>query len=362
MRQIGELSKMNRLDSYFKIANEIDEHTEQKTFEIHPRELINHRRIDIIVKYYYIRARETGGNIAFAEEIYKKHIEAFTRGTFREKGNLERTTIEQYITTFNVMIDHFKEEGFDEAHSIIPIGRHNEVLSEAHRTACALYFDTPVRVMKFPGLSVDYGVDFFRKRLLDELYLDFIAKAYVQLKNDVAVALIWPKAGNKEMIKYIEKELTKEQIEIAYQKRLRLSEKNVRDLVYSLYREEHWIGLDPEKCEALNLKTEACYDQRGELVVYLLEGMEDEKVKRINEKIRGSFQIETSSIHTIQLYDDKMETLNLLLNKNYAELLQQNYMERKDANFRLFRFFCRKFRYYYRQPINQIKGILRKNI
>lgn len=354
--------KMDRLDSYFKAYNKIDEQSEREIIEVNPRSLINHRRIDIIVKYYYIKARETGEDLEFAKELYMKHIEAFTDGTFQEHGNIRKNTIEQYMNTFNVMIDHFKEEGYDSNRSIIPIGRNNEILDGAHRTACALYFNTPVKVMKFPELSVDYGFNFFKARLLDAVYLDFIAKYYVQSKNNVAVAILWPKVGNKENMRHAEKEFTQEQIQIVYRKKLKLSEKNMRDLVYGLYHDEHWIGLNPDKSEAINYKVDHCYDEKGDLAIYLLEGMEAGQLTKVKEKLRDDFQVEKSSIHTTDTHKEAIEIVNFLLDEDYGGLLHQNYIDRKDVDHTIIRFMHRKLRYYYRKSINQIKRIIGKPV
>ena len=174
---------MHRLDPYFKEYNKIDKDSEHEIFYMEAQDLINKKRIDIVVKYYYIKDRESGENIEFAQELYKKHIEAFSDGTFTEQGNKDKNSIEKYIETFDKVIDSFKEKGFDEEVSLIPVGRDREILDGSHRVACAIYFKTKLRVIQFKNLSVDYGFDFFRRRVLDEFYLDFIAKEYVNLKK-----------------------------------------------------------------------------------------------------------------------------------------------------------------------------------
>lgn len=353
---------MERLDTYFREYNKIDEDTEYQTFYIDPRELVNHRRIDIIVKYNYIKARETGENLAYAKELYEKHIEAFTDGTFQEHGNLKKNSIEQYLKIFDVMISHFKEEGFDESRSIIPIGRNNEILDGAHRTACALYFGTPIKVMKFPDLSVNYSFDFFRRRLLNKAYLEFIAKEYVQLNQNVAVAILWPRVGTRESMKHVEKELVREGIQITYQKSLQMNGKNIRDLVYALYRDEHWVGLNPDTSEGINYKAEQCYDASKYLVVYLLEGMEPGQLLRVKEKLRADLQVEKSSIHTTDTHAEAVEIANFLLAEDYSIQLKQNYMKRKDIDHTPLRFIHRKLRYYYRTSINQIKRLIGKPV
>lgn len=353
---------MNRLDDYFKAYNKIDEQTPHSTFEMEPAALITPRRIDILVKYYYIHARETGEDLAFAKELYEKHIEAFTDGLFQEHGNKEKNSLEKYLEIFDEMIDQFKEAGFDAKQSVIPIGRNNELLDGAHRTACALYFHATVPVMKFPDLAVDYGFDFFRRRLLDEVYLDFIAKEYVQLKGEVRAMIAWPKIGNKQNIQYIDDELERQGVQILYKKRLTLDEKTLQDLVFTIYREEHWLGFNLEKFKAVQYKANLCYDEKGYLTLYLLEDVAEEQLVDIKNHLRNYFQVEKSSIHTADTHQESVETANFLLDQNYGELLRQNYLARKDVDHTFTRFAHRKIRYYYRTALNRLKKILGKPV
>lgn len=353
---------MDRLDTYFIAYNQIDEQTEYTTFEINPKALINYRRIDLVVKYYYIRAKETGENIEFAQELYKKHIEAFTDGTFQEHGSKEKTSLTKYIEVFDQMIDSFREEGFDAERSVIPIGRNNEILDGSHRTACALYFNSKVKVRKYPSLSADYGFDFFRRRLLDEVYLDFIAKEYVELKSEVATLLVWPRAGTYQNINQVNRELEKREIDVVYKKKLKLDEQVLRQLIYSVYREEHWVGLNPERCKAIDYKTDQCHHPEGFLVIYLLEGISNNQLVEIKEKLREDFQVAKSSVHTADTHQESVDIVNFLFDKNYEEILAQNYYDRKKKGYTLKRSLYRKARYYYRRMINQIKRIIGKPV
>lgn len=353
---------MDRLDDYFKAYNKIDEQTNHSVVELQPQALLNSRRIDILVKYYYIQARETGVDRAFAQELYEKHIEAFTDGTFQEHGNQEKNSLEKYLEIFDEMIEQFKEDGFDATRSIIPIGRNGEILDGAHRTACALYFNTPMLVMKFPNLSVDYGFDFFRGRLLDRVYLDFIAKEYVRLNDAVKTLIMWPKVGNKQNVQYVDKELERQGVRILYKKKLIVEEKTLQDLVFNIYREEHWLGFNLEKFKAVQYKANLCFDDKGYLILYLLEEVADERLLEIKNTLRDYFQVEKSSIHTADTHQESVETANFLLDKKYAELLHQNYLDRKDVDHTFVRFIHRKLRYYYRTALNQLKKILGKPV
>lgn len=353
---------MQRLDAYFRKYNKIDEDFVYDKHTIDPTELINSRRIDVIVKYYYIKSRETGENFEFAKELYGKHIEAFTDGLFEEHGNKEKNTLEKYFEIFDQLIDSFKEVGFDEKLSILPIGSNNELLDGAHRAACAFYFNCPVTVIQFPELSVDYGFDFFRRRLLDGIYLDFIAKEYVSLNEDVDTLIAWPKIGNNKNKQYIQSEIQRQGARIVYQKKFKMNRQVLEDLVFGIYREEHWVGFNLEKFKAVKYKADLCYDEKGYLMVYVLENAGEKKLFEIKETLREYFQVEKSSIHTADTHEESVEIANFLFNQDYEKLLHQNFIERKDVDHTFIRFAHRKLRYLYRKAINHIKKMIGKPV
>lgn len=353
---------MERLDTYFKEYNGINEDENYLTYKMNPKELINPRRIDLIVKYYYIKSRETGEDVEFAKELYGKHIEAFTDGTFEEHGNKEKNSLDKYLEIFDELIDSFKEEGFNAERSVLPIGGNNELLDGSHRTACALYFETEVTVMKFPELSVDYGFDFFRRRLLDEMYLDFIAKEYVRLNEAVSTLVVWPIVGTKKNKQFIEAEIKRQGAQIIYHKSYHMTREALEDFVFTIYRQEHWVGFNLENFHGVKEKASFGYDEKGQLILYVLEGISFEQLDRIKEKLRADFQVGKSSIHTGDTHEESVEMVNFMFAQDYKQRLHQNFMDRKDIDHTFTRYVHRKLRYFYRVTINQLKRLFKKPV
>lgn len=343
---------MEKLDPYFVSYNKLDKDSEHSIFYIKAEELVNKKRIDIIVKHYYIKARETGENLELAEDMYKKHIQAFTNGTFQEQGNKEKTSIENYIEVFNKMIDDFKERGFDEELSIIPVGVDGEILDGAHRVSCALYFNKQVKVIKFPNLSVDYGFEFFRKRLLDEFYLDFIAKEYVNLKRQVYALFVWPRIGKDENIKYIEESLDKDNFNIIYKKQLKLDKRELWNLVFNIYKDEQWIRHNHNYFESVKEKRDLCYDSKGYLYVYVLSCLTVESLTQKKEMLREHFGVGKSSVHTTDTYEESAEILDIILDKDYDKILYENFLKTKKLRCGLIKWIKRKLIYIYQRTKN----------
>lgn len=353
---------MENLDPYFVSYNKIDKDSEHSVFYMKPQDLVNKKRVDIVVKHYYIKARETDENLELAEEIYIKHIQAFSDGTFHEQGNKDKNSIEKYIEVFNKLIDDFKERGFDEEISIIPIGGDEEILDGSHRVACALYFNKQVKVIKFPHLSVDYGFEFFRKRLLDEFYLDFIAKEYVNLKKQVYALFVWPRIGSNENIRYIEKSLDKEDFDIIYKKRLKLGKRELWNLIFYAYKDEHWVRHNPNYFELINEKRDLCYDPEGYLYVYILNCTRVETLSEKKEILRKHFGVGKSSIHTTDTYEESIEILDVILDKDYDKIFYENFLKTKKSYNTLTKRIRRKFRYIYRRIVNMIKTMIGKPV
>lgn len=346
---------MDRLDVGFKERNKLNEQTKYTVFEMEPSELINQQRIGMLVKYNYVKARETGENIEFARELYSEYVKSFPSEIIEARDKQPQKTVEKYLEKFDEMIDRFKETGFDLERLVIPIGRNNEILTEAYQAACALYFNTKVKVMKFPDLVADYGIDFFRSRQLDAIYLDFLTKKYVKLKEEVYVLIVWPIGGRKEYQSFIEGEMEELGKKVVYHKQYQMTREVLEDVVFTVYRREHWIGFNWENFSGIKEKAGFGYDEKGKLVLYVLEGITLQQLVALKEKLRAHLAMGKLPIHTPDTYEESVEIATILLDQDYEYLLRKNYIERKDVEHTIIQFIQRKFQYYYQQAIHKLK-------
>lgn len=353
---------MDRLDTYFKAYNKVDETEAKDAFYMEAKDLINPRRIDIIVKYYYIKARETGENLDLAKEIYTRHIEAFSDGTFTEQGKPEKNTIEKYFEVFDGLIDSFKEKGFDEELSLLPVGKNNEILDGSHRAACALYFNQRVKVIKFEDLSVDYGFEFFKKRLLDDFYLDFIAKEYVNLDRDVYAMFVWPRIGTDKNEEYIDKSLKEDGFHVLYKKKIKLDKEGLWNVVFNTYKDEFWVGNPSNKFKGVDDNRNLNYSDEGSLYVYILNNLEVDSLIEKKEALREHFGVGNNSIHSFDTSEESIELLDILLDKDYDNILYENFLNTKDVNYTFSKYVKRRIRHTYRRVLNKVKHIIGKPV
>ena len=146
-------------------------------------ELLTLERIDIAAKIKFIDAYETGKDLKRADELYRKHIDAFTDGHFTEYGDRNKNTYEKYKKTFIKIIESIKKEGFNPEISLIPVGADNVAIGGAHRIACAVYFNKKVKVVKFNHIKTVFDYNYFRKHLLDEQNLLLMVQEYAKYKG-----------------------------------------------------------------------------------------------------------------------------------------------------------------------------------
>ncbi len=129
--------------------------------KLRQKKLVLPGRLDLIPKILYIESKQKGQDLERARQLYAKHIEAFTDGTYSEYGNQQKTRWKNILKTFDALIESFKTSGFDPKESLIPVDADMHLLDGAHRVACAWYFNCPVHVVRFPTLSVNYDAKIF---------------------------------------------------------------------------------------------------------------------------------------------------------------------------------------------------------
>lgn len=335
---------LNKLDNYFLNHNRISEDLEYEVFDIYAKDLITVNRIDLVVKYYYIKCREKNQNLDFAKELYEKHIEAFTDSTFKEEGNSSKNSIEKYFEVFDNLIDIFKNNEYDSNISIIPLGKNYELLDGSHRTACAAYFNNKIKVIRFSNLSVDYGFKYFKIRLLDEFYLNFIAQEFVALKDNMYTLLVSPKIKLKRKIKTIDIILKKNQCKVIYSRKSKFRWKEIRKIISQIYNDEYKTGNNKKIFKAdLYYNVDECVE------IYIIDCPSLEILTKVIDEIR---EIEKYYLYISDKQKENIEILNFILGKSKNNFMQSERIK----------YYARKIRYIYRVTINKLKYILGKSV
>jgi len=118
--------------------------------EVDPLYFVDADRLDFMCKYLYVKSKSENSNHSHYKDIYKQCIYRQTRGvepTDRYIPNqTPKNTIQDYIDSFDILIDRFKTEGYNKEYPI----HSNSVKTingGAHRIACSLYYNQKIHTV-----------------------------------------------------------------------------------------------------------------------------------------------------------------------------------------------------------------------
>lgn len=295
------------------------------------RQLLVPHRLDIIAKYKYVEAYDKKHNIPFLKDLYKKHIEIFTAGSFKEPGNEKRkSSYKEYEETFIDLIENIKVSGIQPDRSVIPVGKNNIPLNGGHRVAIAAYYNQKIPIIRFDEVEVDYGYDFFRNAYMESEYLDYLVIEYLKIHEKVYFACLWPKAEydkRKEAIEFL-----KQKTSVIAIKEVSLTYDGLKNFMSYVYMGQPWIGDIDNSFKGVYGKVDACYRKNVSMTCIVFEGAELDEVVQVKSAVRDIFHIGNDSIHISDTQVEALGMSQLLFNMNSIHAL--NYANiTKEKNF-----------------------------
>lgn len=314
----------NLLTNYFIKENHIDTSKEYEIISIPARDLIKYNRFDLMAKWIYIDAKEHGLESNFAEKIYYDNINAFSSGSFIEPGTENKNSFEKYKKDLDELIVDIKKNGFDENKSLVPVGKNDVLLDGSHRVAVAAYYDREIKVVRFPELDRCYDYRLFRKYLMSEISMGYMATYYAKLKKNCYLACVWPRADIEKICRA--EELIREIGEIVYSQDVFLTRQGIHNFMVQIYGKQSWTGSIDNHFNGVEKKVEACYCKNNPVRTYLFECDDLEKVIDVKRRIREIFDIDNHSIHISDDYKETNEMVGLLYNPNSVHILNSSKM------------------------------------
>jgi len=307
------------LSEYFCENNNITGYVDEFQIEyVNAKDLIVPNRIDLIAKMKYVEFKELKRENRFISELYRSHIEAFSNGTYTEPGKEWKDSLNKYTMEFDSIIKSMKENGFDSNTSIIPVGKNNTILDGGHRVSVAAYYDLEVPIIRFENLSVEYGIDFFKSRLLDEKYIDYLINEYCNISDDTYLACLWPISKTKDTIFEIDT-MFGELSEVIAIKEVSFNYNGLFNFITQAYNFQDWIGTIDSKFSGASKKVDACYKENENLTVVLFKASNLDKVLLLKEKIRSIYNIDKHAVHITDNQKETVQLSKILFNKNSIE-------------------------------------------
>lgn len=178
-----------KISRYLKEYYHLKEDSVYETEYIDAKRLLVPGRFDLGAKLYYIQAVMENRNRTLAEVLYGEHILAFQDGIVQEAGNPEKSGMDRYFRTFDRLIEVFRSGSFDSEEEWIPVDQSGQILDGAHRTACAVYFNRKVKIVRLhsvKGRTFDYR--FFRNRGLAKGYQEMMVAALVRYSDNIRMS------------------------------------------------------------------------------------------------------------------------------------------------------------------------------
>jgi hypothetical protein len=299
-----------------------------KVVDLNPLSVINSNRIDIIAKYIFAKSLVENKNVDWAKEVYAEHLRAFNN--FHEADSSNKTSLEDYISAFDSVINSIKSKGFDPDISIVPLSQNGVAIDGGHRVAASMLFNAPIKAAFIKRNDPIYDWNFFSKKGLDEKYLDYLTFEYIKLKNNIYVFCIWPAAkGRKEDLLNVLKSHGK----IIYEKIIKLTNKGIHNFILHTYIQHQWVGKWQDGFSGIYNKMKACFPGHDKYVsCYFIES--DNIINIYNAKlmIRNLFGLANDAVHATDNYDETFFLAKIILNANSIHFIN-NAMPWKFTNF-----------------------------
>jgi hypothetical protein len=275
-------------------------------------ELLKWSRLDIAIKLFFLDNKDKG---EFAKIIYKKHIQAFTLGSFNEYGNTNKDSIQKYIDSFETTFNTIKNNGFENQISLLPISGDKSILNGAHRLASAIYLNEEVDCVFLDLENQIYDYKFFKQRHLSQDILEIAVSKFIEYSENTHIAFIWPTAQG------CDEDIEKIIPNIIYRKEVKLNRNGAHNLLSQIYHGEDWLGDADNDFNGSNGKLVECFKTFDPIRVIAFQEENLDKVLAIKDRVRNVFKVGKHSIHITDTKEEAIRTARIIFNDNSIHFL-----------------------------------------
>jgi len=289
------------------------------------------RRFDLMAKYLYVKSVDKNLNTDYFKELYTKHLITFNGckelpDNTRGETTIVKNNIDDFINSFNNLIENLKKNGYDERFPI-PIGNNGIIINGAHRLVASYYYNVVPKIINLNEEgNVGYNYNFFLNRenlpQLEPIYADTMALEYIKHNEDVRTMIIYPVSFNTEIMKEVINIINNYGY-IYYHKFVELNVNGINNLIKELYRGEDWIGgLFPSGWSPGGKAERCVINDEINPVLYISICMNDvNKCIELKEKCRELYNLGKHSLHMSDYNSDTYRISSCLLNSNSIHFL-----------------------------------------
>lgn len=317
---------------------------------IRSRCLLSIKRFDLFAKLYYIRNKEK--NFDSALNVYIQHIKAFNPD-LQEPGRDDKVSIEDFITTFNNLIETFKHQEFNDSMSLIPVDKNGVILDGAHRIAALAYFNKNVTIVRFNDVKTkcDFDYAYFMNRGLSWSICDTVAVEALHWLNNIYSAIFCPLSNS-----FTDGEtIHNNKFSVLYKRRLYVNRRGLMRIVNKLDKRQEWM----HHSQTLIDKTSRVYGRikKIDLLLFVSEsGGYDIHVSR--EAILDTYGVDELNVYFSESFDKTLDLVYFLLSEK-SPVYRQSYLALIDSinekKFRLKSIHFLNFKIYIAKSLSSIK-------
>lgn len=297
------------------IFDKLQEHTvkiyglRDKTYEVQDvpaRTLLVGQRFDLFAKLFYIKNRDANRELAL--EVYNSHIKAFNPD-LKEPGRDDKNGYEDFVNTFDTLIDDFETNEFNPELSLIPVDENGVLLDGAHRVSALAYLNKTVRIVRFKRVQSKcrFDYEYFLKRGLSWKIADMIAYEMIQWCPNMLIACLWPRIGGAE-VKKKTLDMIHHRYPLCYTKTITTNLESFVHFIAKVYEHQNWVGTAANGFAGARDKALNCFASNRQISFALFEADNLDEVVAFKEDIRQHFKKDKHSIH---ITDNVAETKDI---------------------------------------------------
>lgn len=267
------------------------------------------KRQDLGILLGYIDAYLNDAVDSTILDLYRSRLDAMTEGTFSEQGK-NKVGIPKYIGDFNNLIDKCNSGSFSLDYKPIPIDRSGFLIDGAHRAACAIFFDLPLKVCRLMDIDLSWEIDtaWMLDRGMRSWEVDYSVNFCLKQIEDLKAFIFWPRVNQDVLDLKNLGVLFEGHLFGPYVVSRRFSLDTLHLFTTNLYLDHDWIGTPKEGFPGALEKAREVYGKGLCHIVYV-RGMSNEDIIKIKKEIREHYNLGFNSVHST---DNNTETCRVI--------------------------------------------------
>lgn len=274
-----------------------------------PLTLLSPDRLDVMVRYIFVRQRQLGWAVGWGTSVYRHLLESWNAEF--EDGDGRKSSFPDYLRHFTALIDDVALNGYDRERGLIPYTG-STIVDGAHRLATALYFRQAVDAVQLEGPPQKQDAAALLRIGMSTTVVEQLVNEYLKLNADCYAAIFFP-ASWDEMNTALN--LLAEKAKVVLSKDISLTEQGRRNIIELLYGHEPWW-----KPDLLDEFVRLRFPNGGDGKVVFVKTPPGEGSRPTKEHVRKAFP----QPHYVHMNDTRRETGwigDLLLNANGVTFL-----------------------------------------